>query len=274
MPTTVRSMEGLCEAQSPKARPPHATPYPKARATQNEPKGGRVGPNDKTCAGQESCQSPSAGMPVARCPATMNNRPIRSYERYEPYSARLHKPQHASDLGTAPMYARGHCSRGRHGPFPRANEPPDKPPSTELRGRITFDMSGRHRLAGGCPLDGGVRHLRQRRHLLPHRYKQVRTITAESPLCPCTPAAPDKDARRPRAQRARAPCLQSESPLAKRESCQGPTAGRRRTDSPLRPAHASGLAAPQAPDIEPRPTHRCLTFDMSGSRRLSARWRG
>ena len=80
---------------------------PKARATPNEPKGGRVGPHDKTCAGQECCQSVSARMLVARCPAKMNNRPIRSYERYEPKTARLHKPPEASDLATAPMHARG-----------------------------------------------------------------------------------------------------------------------------------------------------------------------
>jgi len=98
---------------------------PKARATPNEPKGGRVWPNAKTCAGQESCQSLSARMPVARCPATMNNRPIRSYEYYEPETARLHKPPHAPDLAAAPMHARGHWGRGQHGPFPRArtNQP-------------------------------------------------------------------------------------------------------------------------------------------------------
>jgi len=113
-------MEGLCEAQSPKARPPHATAYPKARATPNEPKGGRVRPNDKTCAGQECCQSRSARVPVARCPATMTNRPIRSYERYEPNTARLHKPPDASDLATEPMHARGQWNCRRHPPFPRA----------------------------------------------------------------------------------------------------------------------------------------------------------
>jgi hypothetical protein len=54
-------------------------------------------------------------------------------------------------------------------PSPRARGTPQQPPHTaspacsadRKAGRITFDMSGRHRLAGGCPLDGGVR-----RHLL------------------------------------------------------------------------------------------------------------
>jgi len=42
----------------------------------------------------------------------------------------------------------------------RATEPTSKPPSDELRGRITFDMSGmtqRAKPAVACPLDGGVR---------------------------------------------------------------------------------------------------------------------
>jgi len=42
----------------------------------------------------------------------------------------------------------------------RAKEPDRKPPSDELRGRITFDMSGMTQWAKpavACPLDGGVR---------------------------------------------------------------------------------------------------------------------
>ena len=122
-------MEGLCEAQSPKAQPPHTTAYPKARATPNEPKGGRVEPNDKTCAGQESCQSLSARMLVARCPAMMNNRPIRSHQRSELQTARLHNPASGSGLTDHRLHARGHRSGEPPAQFSRARK---KQPASHL----------------------------------------------------------------------------------------------------------------------------------------------
>jgi len=115
-------MEGLCEAQSPKARPPHATAYPNARATPNEPKGGRVEPNAKPPEGPGSCQSLSARMLVARCPATMNNRPIRSEKRAELQTARSHNHPDASNLTHQPLHARGHAAHKVQRQFSRARK--------------------------------------------------------------------------------------------------------------------------------------------------------
>jgi len=69
-------------------------------------------------------------------------RALRAEDRAPAQAAGSERPCHSAD-------ARARAVKLRSAPTvpARANEPTDKPPSTELRGRITFDMSGSRRLS-------------------------------------------------------------------------------------------------------------------------------
>jgi len=144
-------------AARPKAQPPKATSLTQreshAGRTEGRPRGCKRSALRRTRTLPEPIGAParSSLLPTQLLAPDSKQQALRAQE-----SAREPPSERERPLRESTARARAATSRAATALFATAAEPNDKLPPAEQRGRITFDMSGMTRLAGACPLDGGV----------------------------------------------------------------------------------------------------------------------